>query len=145
MLPPPLVRPRAPLKPDQLGWWGWEAQESPSWAWTSLPPDQLPPDPPSPPLQPPAPSMAPSVPGRLLGPCGVGWPEQNSLPSCSVLTLPPGVAQRFLHPQGLCWRHWSSGWSGTAWPQLKPRPRGTSGRLACMSASSRCVEAKWTG
>ena len=140
----PVSQAQGPHPQARPAWWGkGRPQASPPLDWTSLPPDQLPPDPPSLPPQPPTPAVVPSMPGRLLGRCGVGQPEQDSLPAPRLLTLPPGLAQRFLHPQGLSWRRWSSGWRGTVWPRLRRRPRGTSGRLACTSALLRCVETKW--
>lgn len=71
MLPPSLDRPRDPLRPPACGWG--LLQASPSLRWTSLPPDQLPPEPPSPPPQPPTPATVPSTPGRLLG--HSGWAD----------------------------------------------------------------------
>lgn len=74
---------------------------------------------------------------------GQTWIRQSSLPR--PLTPDFRLAQRFLHPRGLCWRRWSSGWSDTAWLQPKLKPKGTSGRLACMSALSRCMGAEEVG
>ena len=91
--------PQGPQPQARLAWSGeGQPQVSPTLDWTSLPIDQLPQGPPSPPVQPPTPAVVPSTPGRLLGPCGVGRPEQDNLPSPRPLTLPSGLAQRLLHP-----------------------------------------------
>lgn len=107
--------------------------------------DQLSPEPPSQTPPPPAPTTILTTPGRPWQPLG-GWAGQEGpdpLP-CTQPTL-PFPAQRLPQPRGPSWRHWSSGCRGTRRPLHRPRPRVTSGRPACTSALSRCLEGRGGG